>query len=140
MTPEYDGCAARAYFSVSFRRRRRARRPAAICALAILTGLIGAAVATPSADAFGFAPAVRLAPDCVARVNQAALTAMARTNPIGQTMVVGDPVVFDPRLLRVTVRVFGPRTEIYAVDVAIDHVCRVLSASTRLETNDWPSR
>ncbi|HXZ16059.1 MAG TPA: hypothetical protein VEH77_08850 [Roseiarcus sp.] len=107
--------------------------------MAILTSVVGAVVALPSANAF-FPSAVKLAPDCVARVNEAALTAMARTNPIGQIMVVGYPAVFDPRLLRVTVRVFGPRTEIYAVDVAIDHVCRVLSASTRLETNDWPSR
>jgi hypothetical protein len=137
MTGESAACVAQAYFSLS--RRRREPRPLAILALGILTGVIGAVVAAPSADAFGFAP-VKLAPDCVARVNEAALTAMARTNPIGQTMVVGDPAVFDPRLLRVTVRVFGPRTEIYAVDVAIDHACRVLSASTRLETNDWPSR
>ena len=140
MTPESDGCAARAYVSVSFRRRRRARRPVTVCALAILTGVVGAVVALPSANAFDFPSAVRLAPDCVARVNEAALTAMARTNPIGQIMVVGDPAVFDPRLLQVTVRVFGPRTEIYAVDVVVDHACRVLSASTRLETNDWPSR
>jgi len=65
---------------------------------------------------------------------------MTRTNPIGQIMVVGDPTVLDPRLLRITVRVFGPRTEIYAVDVTTDDACNVLSASTRLETNDWPGR
>ena len=98
------------------------------------------AIVAATAGALAFPNAVRVGPACVARVNKAALQAMNRTNPIGQIMVVGDPTVLDPRVLRITVRVFGPRTEFYAVDVTIDDACNVTSATTRLETNDWPSR
>ena len=103
---------------------------------AVLTGL----VAAQGAGAFPFPASVKVAPECIARVNAAALQAMNRTGPLGQMQIFGDPAVFDPHLLRVTVRVFGARTEIYAVDLTIDDACRVLSASTRLETNDWPYR
>ena len=79
-------------------------------------------------------------PDCVARVNKAALQAMKRTRPLGQMQIFGPPTSFGPHLLRVEVRVFGGRTEIYAVDVTIDNACNILGASTRLETNDWHLR
>ena len=94
----------------------------------------------PPARAFTFPGTVKLAPDCVARVNKAALVAMNRTSPLGQMQIFGDPTMFSPRLLRVSVRVNGPRTEIYAVDVTIDAACNVISASTRLESNEWPYR
>ncbi len=98
-----------------------------------------AACAEPGAGPLRQAGA-KLAPECVARVNKAALVAMNRTNPLGQMQIFGPPTVFNPHLLRVTVRVDGARTEIYSVDLSIDDDCRVLSASTRLETNEWPVR
>jgi hypothetical protein len=79
-------------------------------------------------------------PDCVARVNKAALQAMKRTRPLGQMMISSLPAAFGPHLLRVEVGVYGARTEMYAVDVTIDNACNVLGASTRLETNEWPTR
>ena len=101
----------------------------------------GLALGAPrDASAFTFPGAVTIAPECVARVDKAALQAMDRTNPLGQITVFGDPTVFDPHLLRVMVRVFGARTEIYSVDITIDDACHVLSASTRLELNEWPIR
>ncbi len=114
---------------------RFAEKGARLAALAALA----ASLAAP-ATAFTFPGTVKVSPACVATVNKAALQAMTRTSPLGQMQIFGDPGVFDPHLLRVTVRVFGGRTEIYSVDVAIDDACRVLSASTRLETNDWPYR
>jgi hypothetical protein len=79
-------------------------------------------------------------PDCVARVNKAALQAMNRTNPLGQMTIFGPPTAFGPHLLRVEVRVFGGRTELYGVDVTIDNACNILGASTRLEASDWDLR
>jgi hypothetical protein len=79
-------------------------------------------------------------PDCVARVNKVALQAMNRTRPLGQMTIFGPPTSFGPHLMRVEIRVFGGRTELYAVDVTIDNACNILGASTRLETNEWPSR
>jgi hypothetical protein len=79
-------------------------------------------------------------PDCVARVNKAALQAMKRTRPLGQMTIFGPPTSFGPHLLRVEVRVFGGRTELYAVDVTIDNACNILGASTRLEASDWDLR
>lgn len=76
-------------------------------------------------------------PDCVARVNKAALQAMKRTRPLGQMMIASLPAAFGPHLLRVEVGVYGARTEMYAVDVTIDSACKILGASTRLETNEW---
>jgi hypothetical protein len=78
--------------------------------------------------------------DCVATLNKAALQAMNRTNPLGQLQIDGAPISFGPHLKRVEVRVFGGRTEIYAVDVTIDNACNILGASTRLETNEWNLR
>jgi hypothetical protein len=75
--------------------------------------------------------------DCVGRVNKAALQAMNRTRPLGQMTIFGSPTSFGPHLLRVEVRVFGGRTELYAVDVTIDNACAILGASTRLEASDW---
>ncbi|HEY1884797.1 MAG TPA: hypothetical protein VGG86_01955 [Roseiarcus sp.] len=86
------------------------------------------------------ASVAKTAPDCVARVNKAALQAMNRTNPLGQLQIFGAPTSFGPHLKRVEVRVFGGRTEIYAVDVTIDNACNILGASTRLETNEWNLR
>jgi hypothetical protein len=113
-------------------RSPRTRRLAALAALAV-------AVATPPACAFPLPAGATIAPQCVARVNKAALQAMDRTNPLGQMQIFGSPAVFNPHLLRVTVTVFGGRTEIYSVDVTIDDACRVLSATTRLENDSgWP--
>ena len=83
-------------------------------------------------------PEIRTDPDCVARVNKAALHAMKRTRPLGQMMISSLPASFGPHLLRVEVGVYGARTEMYAVDVTIDSACNVLGATTRLETNEWP--
>jgi hypothetical protein len=80
---------------------------------------------------------IEAGPDCTARVNKAALQAMNRTRPLGQMTIFGPPTAFGPHLLRVEVRVFGGRTELYAVDVTIDNACNVLGASTRLEASDW---
>ena len=103
------------------------------------TLLAVAALATPhAASAFPWPAPVKIAPACVARVNKAALQAMSRTLPLGQMQIFGDPTVFDPHLLRVTVNVYGPpRTEIYSVDLTIDDACNVKSVSTRLESNDF---
>jgi hypothetical protein len=76
-------------------------------------------------------------PDCVAKVNRAALQAMKRTRPLGQMQISGLPTAFGPHLLRVEVGVYGARTEMYAVDVTIDNACNILRATTRLETNEW---
>ena len=119
------------------RDRRGARL--ATCALALLAaGFAASGVA--NAGAFSFPGMASVGAGCIATVNKAALQAMTRTNPLGQMQIFGDPAVFDRHLLRVTVNVFGARTEIYAVDVTIDDACHVLSASTRLESNDWPFR
>jgi hypothetical protein len=85
-------------------------------------------------------PGTQIAPDCVAKVNKAALQAMNRTEPLGQLQIFGSPTSFGPHLERVEVRVFGGRTDIYAVDVTIDNACNILGVSTRLETNYWNLR
>ncbi len=103
-----------------------------------LIALVASLGATASALAFPNPAPVSAA--CAARVNAAALEAMDRTNPLGQLTVFGDPVVWDPSVLRVTVRVNGPRTEIYSVDLTIDDACHVLSASTLLQSNPWFGR
>jgi hypothetical protein len=108
------------------------------CALPI--PVLAAVADVSPALAFDLWSATNLAPACVARVNTAALQAMNRTLPLGQMQIYGTPAAFDPRNLRVTVNVFGARTEIYDVDVTIDNACSVLSASTRLESNEWPTR
>jgi hypothetical protein len=75
-------------------------------------------------------------PDCVARINMAALQAMKRTKPLGQIQISSLPAAFGPHLLRVDVRVFGGPTEVYAVDVTIDDACNILGVSTRLVTSE----
>jgi hypothetical protein len=75
--------------------------------------------------------------DCTNVVNAAALQAIARTNPLGQTFVQGQPFVIDPNALRVGVEVFGAQDLLYSVDVKVDGACHVLSTSTRLESNPW---
>jgi hypothetical protein len=79
-------------------------------------------------------------PHCIARVNKAALEAMNRTKPLGQMQISGSPISFGPYLQRVEIGVYGARIEMYAVDVTIDGACNVLGASTRLETNELPSK
>jgi hypothetical protein len=112
-----------------------------MCAISrLVLGVLTVAAAAPNAFALDFPSAAKIAPACVARVNKAALRAMNRTNPLGQMQIYGPPMVFNPHLLRVEINVFGARTEVYAVDLAIDDACNVLSASTRLETNDWNLR
>jgi hypothetical protein len=108
-------------------RSAQRKRLAAVAAVMTVASLSSASVA-------------KTAPDCVARVNKAALQAMNRTNPLGQLQIFGAPTSFGPHLKRVEVRVFGGRTEIYAVDVTIDNACNILGASTRLETNEWNLR
>ena len=99
-------------------------------------------VLTLAALSSGCAPETKIEtnPDCVAKVNKAALQAMNRTRPLGQMTIFGLPASFGPHLLRVEVRVFGGRTELYAVDVTIDNACNILGVSTRLETNYWNLR
>jgi hypothetical protein len=75
--------------------------------------------------------------DCNNVVNAAALQAIARTNPLGQTFVQGQPFAIDPDVLRVGVEVFGAQDLLYSVDVRVDGACHVLSASARLESNPW---
>ncbi len=65
---------------------------------------------------------------------------MNRTQVQGQFQIVGPPTVFNPNLLRVEVNAIAARTEIYAVDLTIDGACNVLSATTRMESNEWPDR
>jgi hypothetical protein len=103
------------------------------------SALISAAL-TLSALSSACEPEVRTSPDCVAKVNKAALQAMKRTRPLGQMQIFGSPTSFGPHLQRVEVGVYGARTEMYAVDVTIDNACNILGASTRLETNVWPDR
>jgi hypothetical protein len=99
-------------------------------------------VLTVAAFSSGCVPETKIetSPDCVARVNKAALQAMKRTRPLGQIQISSLPTAFGPHLLRVEVGVYGARTEMYAVDVTIDGACNVLGASTRLETSDWNLR
>ena len=104
--------------------------------LGLLAALVALA-APQAASAFPWPAPIKIAPACIGRVNRAALQAMNRTTPLGQMQIFGDPAVFDPHLLRITVNVFGARTDIYSVDVTIDDACNVLSASTRLESNEW---
>ena len=72
-------------------------------------------------------------------VDRAALQAVDKTLPIGQTMVLGQPVAVRPGVLRLEVEVFGPETLVYEVDATIDSACNVLAASTRLgsKPNLW---
>jgi len=78
--------------------------------------------------------------DCIRTVNQASLDAVNRIPVIGQTTALGRPFAIEPGVLRVEVEVFGPQTQVYAVDVAIDSACRVLATSTRLESEANPAR
>jgi len=78
--------------------------------------------------------------DCVRTVDQAALQAVNRIPVIGQTTALGRPFAIEPAVLRVEVDVFGPQSQVYAVDVMIDSACRVLAASTRLESESESPR
>lgn len=99
-------------------------------ATACMTASVLAAM-TPSAATVGRRPV-----DCVSVVNTAALTAMGQIGPLGQMQIWGDPVAFGPTLMRVEVQVFGGGD--YDVDVTIDHPCKVISVTTRLESNGPP--
>jgi len=74
---------------------------------------------------------------CVAAVNRAAQQAVAKTPWIGQAMAVGSPFAIRPGVLRASVSLFGPQSAIFAVDVAIDAACDVLSTTVLLESNPW---
>jgi hypothetical protein len=112
--------------------RGRARSPTRTAAILIS--------AVSAVAAFSSVSVAKTGPDCAARINKAALQAMNRTKPLGQMQIVGSPISFSPHLKRVEVGVYGARTEMYAVDVTIDSACNILEASTRLETNEWPTR
>ena len=90
-------------------------------------------VLTLAAFSSGCVPETKIEtnPDCVARLNKAALRAMNRTNPLGQMQIFGGPTSFGPYLKRIEVRVNGARTEVYAVDLTIDGSCNFRGASTR---------
>ena len=77
---------------------------------------------------------------CDATVDRAALQAVNKIPVIGQTSVLGRPFTIDGRILRVEVDVFGPQSQVYAVDVTIDSMCRVLALSTRLESESEAPR
>jgi hypothetical protein len=96
--------------------------------------------AVSSIAAVSSASVPKASPDCLAGLNQAALQAVNRTNPLGQMQIFGGPTSFGPYLKRIEVRVNGARTEVYAVDLTIDGSCNVRGASTRLETSDWNLR
>ena len=70
---------------------------------------------------------------CTPVVNKAALQAIARTSPLGQTFTIGQPFAIGPDVLRAEVEVFGTRDLLYWVDVTVDGACHVLSTSTQLE-------
>jgi hypothetical protein len=71
---------------------------------------------------------------CDATVDRAALQAVNKIPVIGQTSVLGTPFTIDRGVLRVEVDVFGPQSQVYAVDVTIDSARRVLATSTRLDS------
>jgi hypothetical protein len=112
-------------------RAGQCKRPVLISLALVVAAVTSACVPETKTEA---------SPDCVARVNKAALQAMKRTRPLGQIQISGLPTAFGPHLLRVEVGVYGARIEMYAVDVTIDNACNILWASTRLETNEWPDR
>ena len=78
--------------------------------------------------------------DCAAIVSNASLQAVSRAPVIGQTIARGRPLAIEPSVMRAEVEVFGPQTQIYEVDVAIDRECHVLATSTRLESEAVPAR
>ena len=94
---------------------------------------LGAVALVPASFASADAP-------CDATVNRAALHAVNRIPVIGQTTVLGRPFTIDRGVLRVEVDVFGPQSQVYAVDVTIDSACRVLATSTRLESESESPR
>jgi hypothetical protein len=77
---------------------------------------------------------------CDATVNRAALQAVNKIPVIGQTSVLGRPFTIDRGVLRVEVDVFGPQSQVYDVDVKIDRDCRVLAATTRLDSESESPR
>lgn len=104
--------------------------------LSAFTCLLSGAIA-----ATGNSPALAQIGEVCARIaDEASLKAVNRIPVIGQTTVLGRPFEFKPGVLRVEVEVFGPQTQVYAVDVAIDRACRVLATSTRLESEAEPIR
>jgi hypothetical protein len=77
---------------------------------------------------------------CDATVNRAAWQAVNKIPVIGQTSVLGQPFTIDRGVLRVKVDVFGPQSQVYDVDVKIDSDCRVLAATTRLDSESESPR
>jgi hypothetical protein len=91
--------------------------------------------------AMGNSPALAgISEACAKIADQASLNTVNRIPVIGQTMVLGRPFAIKQGVLRVEVEVFGPQTQVYAVDVTIDRSCRVLATSTRLESEAEPAR
>jgi len=95
--------------------------------LSALAALVGCAFSSSASFA-------RIGDDCTRTVDHAALQAVGRTLPIGQTTISGQPVRIAPGVLRVEVEVFGPQTLIYAVDATVDQACNVVATSARLES------
>jgi hypothetical protein len=71
--------------------------------------------------------------NCSAVVRAAAVTEVDKTEPLGQSFVLGQPVLLPGHVLRLEVEVFGSQTETYAVDVKINDACQVVSTSSNLE-------
>jgi hypothetical protein len=61
--------------------------------------------------------------NCRAIVRAAAVKAVDKTDPAGQSFVFGQPVLLPGHVLRLEVEVFGSQTEVYAVDVKINDAC-----------------
>jgi hypothetical protein len=70
---------------------------------------------------------------CNAVVRAAAVKAVDKTEPLGQTFVLGQPVLLPGHVLRLEVEVFGSQTETYAVDVKVNDACQVVATSSSLE-------
>jgi hypothetical protein len=102
--------------------------------------LLSAVVAILSAGLFAPASFARMNGNCAKIVDAAALRAVERIPVIGQTTAFGSPFAIEPDVLRVEVDVFGPQTQIYAVDVTVDSECNVLATSTRLESEQEAPR
>ena len=101
---------------------------------------LSAVMAMLSAALFSSAGFAGTRDGCTKIVNAAALRAVDRIPVIGQTTALGSPFAIEPGVLRVEVEVFGPQTQVYAVDVTIDDACNVLATSTRLESEQEAPR
>ncbi len=112
------------------RKPRRSARPSSLTLISTVLG-----IAT-----FGSPSFAKENVDCATVVNAAALQAIAKTNPLGQTFVYGQPFAVEPNVLRVEVEVFGAPDLLSSVDLTVDGACDVLSTSTRHKSNPWRDR